>query len=201
MPRRSGLPLAGIPVFRFDPIILLLEAKSVDLLLQQEIGITHLFDLHPAHHLPDDDFDVFVIDIDPLQAVDFLNFVDQVCLQFLFSEHRQNVMRIQGTVHQRFASFHSFAFLNVHVNSSRQRVFFFHTTFIRDQDLAGSFGNIPVPDHTVNFCNDGRFARLPGFKQFHDARQSARNILGLGGFARDLGQNIARMRLHLRRQP
>ena len=44
----------------------------------------------------------------------------------------------------------------------------------------------------IDFADDGGFARLAGFEQFDHARQTARDVLGLGGFARDLRQHFAR---------
>ena len=45
----------------------------------------------------------------------------------------------------------------------------------------------------VDFGNDGRFTRLARFEQLDHARQTARDVLGLGGCARDLREHIARM--------
>ena len=70
-----------------------------------------------------DDFQMLVVDVDALQTVDFLNLVDQVLLQFLLAEHRQDVVRIARTVHERFAGLDPLAFLNVDVHAARQRVF------------------------------------------------------------------------------
>ena len=36
-----------------------------------------------------------------------------------------------------------------------------------------------------------RLARLAGFEQFDHARQTAGDVLGLGGCARDLGEHVA----------
>ena len=79
--------------------------------------------LHPAHHLTNDHFEVLVVDVDALQAVDFLNFVHEVLLQFLLAEHVKNVVRIAGAVHQRIAGSHALAFLHVDVDAARNRVF------------------------------------------------------------------------------
>ena len=49
----------------------------------------------------------------------------------------------------------------------------------------------PYFDHAVDLGDDGRLARLARFEQFHHARQTAGDVLGLGGFARDLGHHVA----------
>ena len=56
---------------------------------------------------------MLVVDIHALQTVHFLDFVDQVLLQFLLAEHVQDVVRITRAVHQRFADAYAFPFLDV----------------------------------------------------------------------------------------
>ena len=94
MPSSSGRPVAGRAALRDHALVLFAEAELVDLLFEQELGVADVFDLHPAHHLADDHFDVLVVDVHALQPVDFLDFVHQVRLQFLFAEHGQNVVRV-----------------------------------------------------------------------------------------------------------
>ena len=88
MPSSSGWPVAGRPPAGDHALVLFEEAELVDLLVDQELGVADILDLHPPHHLPDDDLDVLVVDVDALQPVDLLDFVDQVLLQFLLAEHR-----------------------------------------------------------------------------------------------------------------
>ena len=59
--------------------------------------------------------------------------------------------------------------------------------------LAQTLGDFAVFHHAVDFRHDGGFARLARFEQFHHARQTARDVLGLRGLARNLGQNVAGM--------
>ena len=108
---------------------------------EQELGVADVFDLHPAHHLADDHFEVLVVDVHALQPVDFLDFVHQVLLQFLFAEHGQNVVRVARTVHQRLAGLDALAFLHVDVNAARQRVFALLAVVADDVDLALALGD------------------------------------------------------------
>jgi hypothetical protein len=78
------------------PLVLLAEAEAVHLLLEQEVGVAHFVDAHPAQHLAHDHFDVLVADGHALQTVDFLDFVHQVSLQFLLAQHGKNVVRVQA---------------------------------------------------------------------------------------------------------
>ena len=101
-------------------LVLLEEAELVHLLLDEELGVAHVLDLHPAQHLPDDRLDVLVADVDALQAVDGLHFVDQVALQRLLAQHVEDVVRVARAVHQLFAGAHALALLDVDVHAARQ---------------------------------------------------------------------------------
>ena len=140
MPSSSGRPMAGRPPLCEHALVLFAEAEAVDLLLEQEVGVAHFVDPHPAQHLPDDDFDVLVADGHALQTVDFLDFVHQVSLQLLFAQHGKNVVRVQGAVHQRIAGAQPLAFLHVDVNAARHRVFLLVAVVGRHVDLALALG-------------------------------------------------------------
>ena len=92
--------------------------------------------LHPAQHLADDDLDVLVGDGHALQAVDFLDFVHQVSLQFLLAEHGENVVRVERTVHERIAGAEALAFLHVDVDAAGHGVLVLVAVVGRDVDLA-----------------------------------------------------------------
>ena len=82
MPSRMALPSAGCAAGLDDALILLAEPELVDDFFGQEFGVADFLDLHPAHHLADDDFQVLVVDGHALQPVDFLDLVHHVLLQF-----------------------------------------------------------------------------------------------------------------------
>ena len=48
---------------------------------------------------------------------------------------------------------------------------------------------------SVDLGDDGLVARVTGFEELDDARQTAGDVLRLGGGARDLRQNVARIDL------
>ena len=141
--------MAGRPPFA-APFVLFPEAEPIDLLLEQEVGVAHFIDAHPAQHLAHDHFDVLVRDSHALQTVDFLDFVHQVSLQFLFAQHGKNVVRVQRSIHQRIAGAQAFAFLHVDVNAARHRVFLLVAVVGRDVDLALALGDFAKANHTVD---------------------------------------------------
>src|ERR1700722_2156511 len=173
-------------------IVLFAEAELVHLLFEEERRVANVFDLDPAHHLPGDGFDVLVVDVHTLQAVDLLNRVDEVGLGELFAEDREQVVQVERTVDQSFASLDVIAFLNVDVNTARNRIFLRGlAVFAFDVDLAHALGDIAVANHTVDFADDGRILGLAGFEEFDDARETTGDVLGLGGFTRDLREHVS----------
>ena len=85
-----------------------------------------------------------------------------------------------------------FAFLHVHVNAARHRVFLLVAVVGRDVDLALALGHFAKANHAIDLADDGRLARLARFKQFHYARQTAGDVLGARALLGNLGQHIAR---------
>ena len=76
-----------------DAVVLLLDPVARHLLVEQELGVAGVGDLHEPAHLPHDDLDVLVVDGDALGAVDLLDLVDEVALQLGLAEHREDVVR------------------------------------------------------------------------------------------------------------
>ena len=134
---------------------------------------------------------MLVADGHALQPVDLLDFVHQVSLQLLLAQDGENVVRVERPVHQLLAGPDALAFLHVDMNAARHRVFTLAAVVGHHVDLALALADFAELDRAVDFADDGRFARLAGFEQFDHARQTAGDVLGLGGFARDLRQHVA----------
>src|ERR1700691_2154540 len=172
-------------------LVLFAEVELIQFVFQQERGVAHVLDLHPAHHLTDNHFDVLVADVDALQPVDFLDFVHQVGLQLFFAEHSQNVVRVERAIHERFARLDALAFLHVNVNAARHRVFFLRAVVSLNIEFALAFRHLADLRRAIDFADDGGLVRLARFKQLDHTRQTTGDVFGLGGFAGDLGQHIA----------
>jgi len=104
-------------------VVLFTEAELVHLFLEEEGGVADVFDLDPAHHLPGNGFDVLVVDVDTLQAVDLLNGVYKVGLGELFTENREQVVEIERTVDEGLTGTDMLAFLDVDVNAAGDGIF------------------------------------------------------------------------------
>ncbi len=174
-----------------DALVFGVEAEAIRLLIDEEGGVAHLFDFDPAEHLPDDGLDVLVGDGDALEAVDLLDFVDEIHLHGAFAEDLEDVVRAAGTVDQGIAGAQALAFLDVDVDAARDGVFLFLPVVSGDVDLALTLGDITEADDAVDLRDDRGVTRLARFEELDDARQTAGDVLGAGGFARDLGEDVA----------
>ncbi len=136
IPSTERAPNGRLATIGLGPLVLQTEAEFIHLLVQQEIGVAHVFNFDPSHHLTRNHFDVLVIDVDALQTVDFLDFVHQVLLQFLLAQHRQDIVRIARAVHQRLTRLDALAFLNGNVHAAGQQVFLGLALIRNHQNLA-----------------------------------------------------------------
>src|SRR5262249_11371404 len=146
-------------------------------------------------HLADDGLNVLVRDADALQAVDFLDLIDEVLLQLTLAEDLQNVMRVARTVDEGIAGAQTLAFLHVDVDAARNAVLLFLAVVRGDVDLALALGDVTEAHDAVNLGDDGRVAGLARLKELHHAGQTAGDVLGAGGLARDLGEDVAGVQL------
>ena len=114
-------------------------------------------------------------------------------MQRLLAEDRQDVVRVARPVHQRFARADTVAFLDVHVHAAGQRVLSRLATVLRhDDDLPLPLDDAAVADDAVDLGDDRGFARLARFEELDHARQTARDVLRLRRFARDLREHFTR---------
>src|SRR6266404_725076 len=177
-------------------IVLFAEAELVHLLLEEERGVADVFDLDPAHHLPGDGLDVLVVDVDALEAVNLLNGVHQVRLGEFLTEHGQQVVQVQRAIDQGLTGPDMVAFLNVDVHAARNRVFLRGlAVFAFYVDLAHALGNFAVAHHAIHFADDRRILRLARLEEFHDARETSGDVLGLGRLSRDFREHVAGLHL------
>ena len=88
------------------------------------------------------------------------------------------------------------AFLHVDVHAAWKRIFLGGlSVFAFDVNLAQALADFAVAHNSVDFADDGRILRLARFEEFDDARQTAGDVLGLGGFPRNLRKNVARLHI------
>src|SRR5579864_2231100 len=88
------------------------------------------------------------------------------------------------------------AFLHVDVHATSNGVFLLRpAVFALDVNLAHALADFAIFDHAIDFADDGGIFGLAGLKELDNARQTAGDVLGLGGFPRNLSQDVARLDL------
>src|SRR5713226_4784085 len=177
-------------------VVLFAEAELVHLLLEEERGVADVFDLDPAHHLPRDRLDVLVVDVHALKAVNLLNCVHQVGLRELFAEDGQQVVQVERAVDQSLTGLDVVAFLHVDVHATRNRIFLGSlAVFAFDVDFAHALGDFAIAHRAIDFADDRGILGLAGLEELHNARETASDVFGLGGFARDFREHVAGLHL------
>ena len=195
MPSSSDFAVAGSPPAAMTRLVLALEEIPRDLLVEQEVGVARIHDLHEAHHLANHDLDVLVVDRHTLGAVDLLDLVHQVALHFLFAENRQDVVRVDRALGEGIAGLDELALLDRHVGVARDRVLALLVALALDHDPALTAHRLGDLIDTVDLRDHRRVLGFARLEELDDARQTAGDVLGLGHLARDLGEHVARREL------
>ena len=135
---------------------------------------------------------MLVTDRHSLQPIHFLNLVDEKGLQFLRPENLKDVVRQYRALGQLLAFLHPVALEYNAVLADRHEVLLFIARFLianNHRTLAANDG--AKVEHAINLCNLSSILRLACLKQLGHSRQSAGDILGLGGLAGRLGKERA----------
>src|SRR6185503_19200628 len=93
----------------------------------------------------------------------------------------------------RLAGAHPIALADAEVLALRDQVLLGLADFRRDHHLALALGVLAERHDAVDLGDDRVLLRLARLEQLGDARKAARDVLGLGGLARDLGDDVARL--------
>src|SRR5213592_3333379 len=181
-----------LPALGEHALVLLLEAPLLHLVADQEVGVAHLLDAHAAEHLPHDHLDVLVVDTHALQAVDLLHLVHQVLGERLLAEDGEDVVRVRAAVHERLARLHVVALVYADVLALGDQVLARLAHLGRDHHLTLALGVLAEGHDPVDLADDRELLRLARLEELGDARQAAGDVLGLGGLARHLGDDVAR---------
>src|SRR5256886_5910826 len=96
--QQHGLRGGRFPALRQRPRVALLVLPLRDDLAREQAGVARGVDADLPHHLPDDDLDVLVVDVDTLRAVDLLDLVDQERLHRLLAQDVEQLLRRDGSL-------------------------------------------------------------------------------------------------------
>ena len=135
---------------------------------------------------------MFIVDLDALEKIHLLDLVNQVLLEFLLAQNVQDVVGVGGTVHKRLSCPHTVFLVHADMFPPGDQVLFglAHVRPHLDAPLA-----LDVPakvNHTIDLADGGLFLGDPGLEKFRNTGQTTGDILCLGGFDGDLGNNITR---------
>ena len=94
MPSRTSLNRGRLAALGGNAVGLLLELHVLDQLAWQELGVARVGDGHPLEHLPHDDLDMLVVDVDALVLVDPLNLAHKVHLDGLAVDDLEQLLGV-----------------------------------------------------------------------------------------------------------
>ena len=173
-------------------IVHFFELLAVDLFARQEDRIARIIDLDFLQHLSNHDFDVLVVDLHTLEAIDVLDFLDQITGQGLDSEDFQNIVRHRITVHQQIAFADVIAFLNGNVLTFRDQIFRRLDTVIIRNDDNPTLGLVVLSelDPAFGTADDRIVLGTARFEEFGHPGQTARDVARLRRFTRDTRDHV-----------
>src|SRR6266568_4682858 len=148
-----------------DLLVFFLEVEFVHLIAPEQRRIARVGNFHFAQHLPHDDFDVLVVDLYALQAIDLLHFVDQMLLQFLWTADFQNLVRHDWALSELLAFLHEIAFENDDVLGERDQMLFLGSCLgvFRSQTSLPADSSTHL-NNSVNLSKLSRIFRPTGFE-------------------------------------
>ncbi len=189
----------GSPHFaiRFQLAVSDLDARVFNLFAFQEVGTTGAFDGGFTQHLTNDNFDVFIVNLNALQTVYILDFVNDVTRHSMNATQTQNVVRRFRTIGNHITTFYTFTFEHVELTPFRNHLFVRVTTINRrNHQTTFAFGFFTEGNDTCDFSKDCRLFRTTRFEQVRNARQTTGDILGTAGFLRNTRQGVTRTDLY-----
>ena len=134
---------------------------------------------------------MLVVDVNALHPVDVLDFFHQVARQILLALDLQDVVQLGVAFGKQIARLDEVALLHGDVLALGDQVFLGLARFRHDHDLALALAFRAERADAVDFGDDRLFLGLTHLKELGNARQAADDVLGLAGFARAAGNDVA----------
>ena len=133
---------------------------------EELVGIARVGDFHLAEHLTDNDLDVLVVDFHALDAVNRLDLVDQVLLEFLGSASFEQIFRRHGAFGDLIATFDDVAIGNNDVLAHRDKVVDLLTGLgVSDDDLLLAADIAAEGNDAFDLGDDAGVLGLAGFEK------------------------------------
>ncbi len=184
--------LSRLALLFHDRFIGLLEGAAVNLLAHQELRIAGIIDADLLEHHRYDQLNMLIIDAHPLEAVHFLDLIEQIFLEDLVAADTQDVLRNDRAFRELLPGKNFIALIHRRVLAVRNGVFFRHAGRALDDDGAVAAAVLAELDEPVDLGNDSRVLRTARFKELGDTRQTAGDVARLLHAAGDLRDQFAR---------
>src|SRR5688572_12199478 len=170
------------------------------MLALEELGVPRLEHAHFLQHLAHDHPDVLVVDLHALEAVDLLDFVQQVLLNGARTTNLQNVVRIHRTLGEAVTGAHAITLVHAqvlaggHFVQSRLRALLDRALGAHGlhEDLALAALDLAEADHAVDLGDRRRILWTTRLEQLGDAGQTARDVARLVRLAANLRDRRSR---------
>ena len=184
---------AGDHLLAPNAVVLFRAVELVNEFLLKECRVTRIIDLHLAHHLTNDDFEVLVIDLHTLQTINILHLIHDIFLNGCRALDGEDVTGSGDTVGQRCAGTHSIVFLHKNLLGQRHKILFLVTGFGSNDNLTVAALHLTHCHFTVDFGNNSRVGRIASLEEFRHTRQTTGDITGTTHSTRNLDQRLTRL--------
>ena len=151
-----------------NPLDLLFEVLLIDDFPDDEPRVAGVGDADLPQHLPDDNLEVFVVDIDPLEFVNHLDFLDEEFLQLFDPFNAEYLVGIGSSVGQWIPGVDPIAVFDQQQFPFGNEVFLLQTGFpVVDDNLVPFGGHLyPSVDFRLHFVGNGH-PLLDHLTRFH----------------------------------
>ncbi len=126
----------------------------LDRIAVQETSLTSIGDFNLTKHLPNDYFDMLVVDHNALQTVNVLNFVGDVLRQLNHAQQAQYIVRVRRAIRNDLTLFNRLTFKHVQLTPLRNQHFIGIIFSWRNNQALLAFGLFAERYHATDFCQD-----------------------------------------------
>ena len=177
--------------FGFEAFVFFIKIDDLNLAAGEEFAVADFFNLDLTHHLANHDFDVLVVDINTLEAVNFLYFAQQVFLNAERPFDEQEILWVDGPFCEFLPGFDALAIHNCQMGCEWNDVYMRFAVVGDDGDFGAAFV-LANGDAAIHFGDDGLTFRSACFEQFFDTRKTlgdvaAGDTAGMEGTHGELG--------------
>ena len=190
--QEGGFAFGGAFAFLGHLGVDLFEDVAGDLLAVEEVGVARVLDADFAEHLADDDLDVFVVDLDFLEAVDLLDFVDEVFLELLGAADVEDFLRGDGAFGELLPAADVVVLEDDDLLGHGDEVLFGDAgDLVFDDEDALAALVVAEVDDAVDAGDFGDVFGGAGLEELGDAGEAAGDVAGLVFAAGGLGEGLA----------